>query len=408
MANSTLKKIITMYGASVLGILIGFLVSIFNSRVLGPERFGDFKFIETAARFIASLVSVGFFISITRLMAMNDDKAKERRYVGLFTLIFAITSAVGILIYLGFSFLEPYFFDNELDQSIWRYFMIVMVIIGQLAMNEILKGMHKIYTLSLFGVLPAFLYLVVVYLIHEFITPVNIDWVLYGYYGFLMLVITVILIGLKPNFDIKKPLVRELFKENKYNGRPIYYGSLAGVATTHIAGFTISYFMDNTQVGFFMLANTVCSPLLVIPSVLGTIFFKKFVHLDFIPKKVVYFSVGITVLALVVFYTLIELAVITFYTEAYLPVSDISKLLILSFIFHGFGDLINRFLGAKGKGTLLRNAAFIVGFVNVLGYTLLVSLYKIEGAIITKILASGLYFAVMLWYYYNFTKINKQ
>lgn len=406
MIESPIKKMMAMYGASVLGILLGFLISIFNTRVLGPENFGDYKFIETVARFIASLVSVGLFISITRLMAMNKDKAKEHKYVGLFTILFGITSAIGIFLYCIFSFIEPYFFNNNLSFSIIRYFFIVIAIIGQVALGEILKGLHKIYSLSILGVIPLFTYLVLVYIINEFY-PVNIDIVIFTYYGILLLVILVTLIWLKPDFKIKKPLITELLKENKYNGRPIYYGSLAGVATAHIAGISLSYYLDNTQVGFFMLALTVCGPLLVIPSVLGTIYFKQFVSLKSIPSKVTYFSILGTVAALIVFYTLIDWAIITFYSEAYLPVSHISKYLIIAFLFHGFGDLINRFLGAKGKGIVLRNVAFLVGIVNVLGYTILIKFFDINGAIITKILASGLYLTAMLIYYYNFIKTNK-
>ncbi len=406
MVKNSITKMLSMYGASVLGILLGFLISIFNTRVLGPDDFGDYKFIETVARFIASLVSVGLFVSITRLLAINTDKIKERRYIGLFTVIFGITSVLGILLYCIFSVIEPYLFNNNLDYSIIRYFFIVMVIICHLALGEILKGLHKIYTLSIFGVLPMLAYLVVIYILNLFI-PINIDAVLFIYYGILLLFGGYLILSLEPDFHIKKNLLQELSIENKFNGRPIYFGSLAGVATGHIAGLSISYYLDNTQVGFFMLAMTVCSPLLVIPSVLGTIFFKQFVSINSIPSKVIYFSILSTLGALLVFYSLIEWAIITFYTEAYLPVSYISKYLIIAFIFHGLGDLINRFLGAKGKGKLLRNAAFLVGIVNILGYTLLIKYFDVNGAIITKILASGLYLTVMCYYYYNFIKTNK-
>ncbi len=397
------KKLSALYGASMLSMALGFLISIFNSRVLGPENFGDYKFIETAARFIASLVTVGFFISLTRLIAINNNASKERKFIGLFTIIFGIASAIGIITFLIFSFVEPYFFNNGVEVLIRRYFFIVMVIIGQTALAEILKGLHKIYTLSILSFLPLLIYLLLIYTIHQFY-PVNIDLVLLVYYGVLLVFISAILIGLKPNLRFEKKLVKELYKENKFNGKPIYYGSLAGVATTHIAGLSISYFMDNTQVGFFMLSLTICSPLLVIPSVLGTIYFKQFVGMNTIPAKVFYFSVLCTLAALLVFYALIDFVVVTFYTESYLPVSRISKFLILSFVFHGLGDLINRFLGAKGKGKLLRNAAFLVGIVNVLGYTLLIKFFNINGAIATKILASCLYLAIMFYYYFNFVK----
>ncbi|MGI9550957.1 MAG: lipopolysaccharide biosynthesis protein [Aurantibacter sp.] len=406
MVKNSIQKVGMMYGASILAIVLGFLISIFNSRVLGPDRFGDLKFIETVARFIASLVSVGFFISLARLLAINKEKTKERRYIGLLVIIFVIASLIGIVLILSFSLAEPYFFGHELDATLRAFFFIVPVILGTTALLEILKGMHKIYSLSLLSILPALSYLLIIYLIDQNQT-IYLETVLLVLYGVNLLIVLFFFISLKPDFNIKKYLVQELFKENKFNGRPIYFGSLAGVATTHIAGLSISYFMNNTQVGFFMLALTICSPLLVIPSVMGTVFFKQFATIRSIPNKVFYFSILSTLAALVVFYGLIEKVVVTFYTEEYLPVADISRYLIIGFIFHGLGDLINRFLGAKGQGRLLRNAAYMVGIVNVLGYTILIKFFNINGAIITKILASGLYLVVMYIYYLNFVKSNR-
>lgn len=405
MANQSYRKIGTMYGASILAIILGFLISIFNSRVLGPERFGDFKFIETVARFLASIVSVGFFISITRLLAINKQKGTEKRLLGVFTIILGITSLIGIILLVTFSYIEPFFFDNNLGPTIRVFFFIVVVILGHAALAEILKGLHQIYALSFMSVVPPLCYLLLIYPLNEYVR-VDVATVLLSYYGILLVLLIVFLIRLKPDFKFKKILLHRVFQENKLNGRPVYYGSLAGVATTHIAGLSISYFMDNTQVGFFMLALTICSPLLVIPSVLGTIFFKQFATLKTIPKRVIYFSVFSTTIALGVFYILIEKIIVLFYSKDYLPVAHISKLLIVAFLFHGLGDLFNRFLGAKGKGKVLRNAAYLVGIVNVLGYTLLIKYFGIDGAIVTKILASCLYFGVMWYYYATFIKLE--
>lgn len=403
MVKASIKKSFLMFGSSILGMVLGFLVSIFNTQILGPEQFGDFKFIETVARFIASVVNVGFFISLTRLVAMNKDASKEKKYVGLFTVIFGIMSVIGVIFYLFFVLLAPYFVENEVGSYIWKFFFIVPAIIGFMAIHELLKGLHKIKTLATIGVLPLFSYLVLAFILYQFI-PINIDHVMFLTYGLVLLIVLSVLRYQKPEFGFGQELVKELFKENRNNGRPIYFGSLAGVATTHIAGFSLAYFMDTTQVGFFMLALTICSPIMMVPSVLGTVFFKDFVDMRSIPNKVYYFSALSTVLALIVFYSLIEYVILTFYTEAFLPVSDISKYLIIGFIFHGFGDLINRFLGAKGKGKWLRNAAFLVGIMNVFGYTLLVKYFNVNGAIMTKILASCLYLVAMIFYYVNFTK----
>nr|WP_298998239.1 oligosaccharide flippase family protein [uncultured Allomuricauda sp.] len=399
----TVRKVLVMYGSSAVTILLGFLISIFNSRILGPEKFGDFKFIETVARLISSIVSVGLFISLTRLVALTDNKEKIKKYLGLFTSIFIMVSIIGIILFVIFSYVEPLFFQHSLGSTMRRYFFIIMAIVGNLALLEILKGMHKIYILALISVLPYLFYLILGNFFDEFLT-LDLEFVLFLYYGLLLIVEIIIIIWLKPNFKFGKSILQELRKENKSNGRPIYYGSLAGVATTHIAGMSISYFLDNKLVGFYMLALTICSPLLVVPSVLGTTFFKEFVNMKFIPKKVFLFTLAFTGIALLIFYSLIDYVIALFYTQSFMPVAEIAKFLIIGFIFHGFGDLINRFLGAKGKGKLLRNAAFLVGIVNIVGYTVLIKLFDVNGAIITKILASCLYLSVMLFYYNNFIK----
>jgi len=401
--KNSIKKIITLYGASIFAIALGFLLSIFNSRILGPELFGDYKFIQTVATLIASVVAVGFFVSLTRLLAINDDIYKERKYIGLFVVIFAIVSLIGIVLFIAFSFIEPYYFNHGLDSEFRIFFFIVPAIIGLTAMKEILKGMHKIYLLALLSFLPALFYLIIVYPASFYVT-ISLNQVLLISYSVTLVLVGYYIKKLKPDFSFKKRLKSKLFIENKYNGKPIYFGSLAGVTTEHIAGVSISFFMDNIQVGFFVLALTICRPLLVIPSVIATVYFKQFATLKKIPKKVFSFSILGTLAALLVFYLFIEKVIETFYSVAYLPVYPIAKFLIVAFIFHGLGDLFNRFLGAKGKGKLLRNAAYLVGIVNVFGYTVLVKYFDLNGAIFTKIAASGLYMLVMCYYYFSYIK----
>ncbi len=405
--KNSLRKIITLYGASIFAIALGFLLSIFNSRVLGPELFGDYKFIQTVATLIASVVAVGFFVSLTRLLAINDDEQKERKFLGLFVIIFGIVSLIGIVLFIAFSFIEPYYFKHGLDSKFRIFFFIVPAIIGLTALKEILKGMHKIYLLALLSFLPALFYLIIVYPASLY-TEISLNQVLLISYAVTLVLVAYYIIKLKPDFSFKKRLKSKLFIENKYNGKPIYFGSLAGVTTEHIAGMSISYFMDNVQVGFFVLALTICRPLLVIPSVIATVYFKQFATLKKIPKKVFSFSILGTLAALLVFYLFIEKVIETFYSAEYLPVYPIAKFLIIAFIFHGLGDLFNRFLGAKGKGKLLRNAAYLVGIVNVFGYTVLVKYFDLNGAIFTKIAASGLYMLVMCYYYFRYIKNSKQ
>lgn len=401
--KDTIKKILTLYGSSFLAIGLGFAISVFNTRILGKEAFGDFKFIETVFRFLASLVTIGVFVSITRMLAITNNEVYKSNLIGFFVLALTIAGSIGVIILIIFSYIEPIWFSGDLGSVFRKYAFLIFAILGSISLNEILKGLNKIYSLSFLSIIPAIVYLTITY-IYNLNNPLYLEDILLFLYGIQLLFIILIIYKLKPKFNITKNLVKDVILENKINGRPIYYGSLAGVATAHIVGFSISYYIDNTQVGFFTLAMTLCSPLLVIPSVLGTVFFKKFTNYDFIPKKVFVFSILATVFSLVIFYFFIEKVFLLFYSEEFSPAIKISKILILSFILHGLGDLINRFLGAKGKGKLLRNSAFMVGIVNILGYTILIKYLGITGAIITQIMASGTYLFMMSYYYIKFTK----
>ena len=398
-------KILTLYGASFIGIILGFAISVFNTSVLGKEAFGDFKFIETVFRFLASLVTVGVFISITRMLAIAKEKVYKQKLIGFFVLALIITGLIGVILLIIFSYLEPIWFSGNLGEYFRNYSFLIFAILGTLALREILKGLNQIYTLSLLNALPAIAYLGIAYF-YNLQNPLYLADIFLLLYGIQFIFLLIIIIKLKPDFKLPKGLYKEVMLENKTNGKPVYFGSLAGVATAHIAGFALSYYIDNTQVGFFTLAITICTPLVMIPSVLGTVFFKRFASLEYIPKNVIFFSLIASAIALIIFYLFIEKVFLLFYPAEFSPAIDISMILIFGFLLHGLGDLINRFLGAKGKGKFLRNSAFMVGIVNILGYTILVNYFGVTGAIVTKILASATYLLMMYYYYTKFTKSN--
>ncbi|WP_394749400.1 lipopolysaccharide biosynthesis protein [Spongiimicrobium salis] len=403
--KNTLLKVGTMYGATGLKVVLGFLISIFNTRVLGKESYGDLKFIESIVRTITGFTTAGFFISITRILAVTKDKGFQKKLLGYFVYILLIMAAISSAAMFLFSYVEPIFFEHGLSPLFKNHFFVVIAFLTGIAIAEVLKGLNHIYTLALTSILPAIIFLVLAYTISQFY-DIGVSTILLLNYGISFFVSLVVILRLKPNMRYGKEVVKTVAQENKVNGRPVYIGSLAGVATTHLATFAISYYLDNTQVGYYTLALTIASPLLMIPSVLGTTFYKQFANIKRIPNKVFLLSFSIAIPALLIFYFFVEKIILLFYSEDYLPAAAIAKFIIIAFIFHGLGDLINRFLGAKGQGKLLRNSAFIVGAVNVIGYPILVKFFGVNGAIMTRILASTSYFVIMFIFYSNFVKKN--
>ena len=101
----------------------------------------------------------------------------------------------------------------------------------------------------------------------------------------------------------------------------------------------------------------------------------------------------------VCFIAFIRLVVEWFYPESYAMVGTYASWMALGFSIHGFGDMVNRFLGSHGEGRSIRNSSYACGAIKILGCVVLVWLWNIEGALVTNVVSSCVYCAVLLYYY---------
>lgn len=142
----------------------------------------------------------------------------------------------------------------------------------------------------------------------------------------------------------------------------------------------------------------------MLPSIIGTTYFKRFAHENRISRKLLMATFAMSLLSMAGFIILIYPVVNVLYDNRYSDVALFACFLSVGFTFHGLGDVFNRFLGAHGQGKSLRNGAFISGAIALIGYTLGVYYLDIWGAIVTKVLASLIYFVSMAVYYICFIK----
>lgn len=176
-------------------------------------------------------------------------------------------------------------------------------------------------------------------------------------------------------------------------------------ASSYLAAIFLGLFnSDNTEVGFYTLALTVTTPLSLLPSIIGTTYFKRFATEDKIPDKVMKFTLIITVLSCICFILLIKPLVLYLYTERYSKVGVYASWLAVGFCVHGIGDMMNRYLGSHGKGKEIRNASLANGFLKIGGFSILVYFFNTTGAIITQVLCSFLYSGMIYYYYQQFVK----
>ena len=161
---------------------------------------------------------------------------------------------------------------------------------------------------------------------------------------------------------------------------------------------------NNVNVGFYSLAITVTGPLAMLPSIIGTTYFKRFAHENTISRKILITTFSMALLSMIGFVIIIHPVVGFLYDDRYSDVALYACILSTGFTFHGLGDVFNRFLGAHGQGKPLRNGAFISGVIALVGYTVGVYYFGIWGAIFTKLSASLAYFISLTFFYFTYIK----
>lgn len=398
------EQILILYGSTLMGVFLGVISSVINTRNLSPVEFGDVRYIQNLISFISSILLFGYLTSGSRLLALSHDEVYSRKIRGAIMAVVLTTMAILSLCMFCFYLVSLIGGANNLTPL---YFISIFLGGNVILLNYInttSQGENHIMRMSLARLLPTLLYVLFAVIVYRSCSATS-GLMLTLYNGIAILVLGLIIYSTHPDFKNIKTSFKILNEENKKYGIQVYIGSLAGVSTTYIAGITLSYFcVDNTNVGFYTLALTIANPLSLLPSIIGTTYFKQFATQNRISNKIIVSSLLMSAVTLFLFIIIIDYIVQFLYDDTYRSVSTYASYLAISSSLHGIGDMFNRFLGSHGLGKYLRNGAFVCGFIKVLGSILLVYYYQIWGAIATVIMADMAYLLMMVKYYCSFAQ----
>lgn len=398
------KQVIYLYFSTYLGVFLGVISSIVNTRFVDPVDYGDVRYIQNILNFIASFLLFGYFLTGSRQLALSKDEDYCRRIRGAMVVILLVTS-----IFLVICSIICYYIHHNRTNVSYLFIVSLPVCFYPLFLNYInttAQGDNHIVRLSCARLIPPLLYVPMAFIIYSIYGATPTKMILLQW-GLSTIVLGGIIISTKPSFHNLKPVFKILSKENRDYGIHLYTGSLIMVTTNYLAGISLGHYnADNTLVGFYTLALTIATPLSYVPSIIGTTYFKQFATEPKIPDRIMSITLVVTVVSAVLFIFIINPLVSFLYSEKYQVVGLYASLLALGFSIHGFGDMINRYLGSHGEGKSIRNSSIANGLFKLFGYIFFVKFYNIWGAIATTLICDVIY-SVMLVFYYN-KNVKKQ
>ena len=401
MINPLKNQTSQLFLSSIIGVGLGLIASILNTHFLSPEEYGNYRYVYNILSFISSLLLFGYFVSGCRILAITHDKKVIKRINGAMIVILTLTILITAIAMILGSLIQ-----DSINASVSSLFIISLPICGApLLLNYInttFQGENRIKELSLARLFPYAIYLPIGYLWYKY-WGANAKTLMLLQNGCALIIYITLIISLKPSFKNLSPIFKLLNNENKKYGIHVYIGSVLAVSLSYVSGITLGIFENNNvNVGFYTLALSVSMPLAMLPAIVGTTHFKEFANKDLIDRRVFKNTLIISLLSLLAFILMIVPIVKWVYSDAYAPVGYYSCFIAFGMVFHGFGDMFNRFLGAHARGKEIRNSAIVTGVVQLIGSIVLVYCFGIAGAISTKIFSSLIYCLLMIYYYHRF------
>lgn len=394
------KKPFSLYFSIIVSMGIAFITTTLITRFLGAYKYGEFKFITTTWVFLDLIISFGLYTSASRVLVLEQDARVMRE---IYWNIIFMTSAIGLLQFmLLYLIAEP--LGALANSNIGHLLMVLspLMIVYPLkgALTLILQGSNKIYSLGILNILSALLYLIFFYLLISLNLVSVTNALVAQQTSLLFVVLGIIVWSLKPRICNPFNHFGRIRKELITYGWPVYVGSLISVATSQATRMMIPMWVDMRALGYFSLALQFAEPLKMIPSVIATSSFREFSSANHISKKILFRTNIISLLGFIGLFLFISYPIDWLLGNEFAIVANMTRLAAIGAVLHGYGDLYNRFLGAHGKGRIIRNMTYAVGFVNVLSFILLTPYFKEWGAIFSTVLGSITYMGIM-WLFYK-------
>lgn len=402
--NPQVKQAVFLFSATILSIFLNLIINIVLSKLLGPEGLGDFRFIITTLTIFTTIFSFGFYQAIGRLIVLSNDTKEIREIYGastFVTLILYIFLVIFLFIYFTFdkNINEKGLFDYVYIVAVFGWIFLVRTFleatlpssnyIGLLALSRSMQPLVLLLFVILFLYINIFNY---EYNITKFALVLN-------FISFVLVYLFVIL-KLKISYKTLRKRLKDIIQMNRSFGLNVYIGGLIPLVVASLSEILISYTSsDNVGVGFYSIAVSLCSLIAIFPRIIASVAYKQFAVQDRIPKNILLAAVSLGILALIFLLLIIQPFVLYFYGEEFSTVVQLCYILSIGVFFHGLADLLNRYLGANGKGKLLRNSSVLVG-ISLLSLNItLIPRFGEFGAVVATSISGIIYFNIMYYYY---------
>ena len=276
------KNISFIFGSQIISTAIGFLSSIFITRILGSEGRGDNTIFTNSIAF--SVLFFGFSINSTIVYFINSQKAKAEELLS--TIIILILCST-ILVYVTLDVLEYFnalYIALPPDIQSRSYKFIFSTLYFTTILNGVLQAFLSTYkkfkALSIYGtalqVVPATLYCLMFYNIisfnhnDPFKSVIIVTFIVGITSSIAILILFARLLHIRPS---KKLIPVSLLRQFIFFSSMAYIGNIVTFLTYKLDFWVVDFYRGKSELGIYSLAAQLSQLLWLLPQSIATVLY---------------------------------------------------------------------------------------------------------------------------------------
>lgn len=391
-------QVASLYASQAATILLALLINIQYTRNLSVSDFGRYRYVIHFLTFCGSVLTIGLHFTAARMVAKEEDELRIRMIVGATITVVGGICILGSALTLVSVFLVNTFRPGTADWLLLAVAPFVFVFAFTQVITYLLQGANSIRSLALFNSLAPSLVL-----------AASLSLILAGGFGLSVALVVLFAVyslvtvvwcqTMRPKFKELRRSIGALFEEHRTVGWPMYLGALVGVSVGLLVPLATAAYVSEDAFGHYSLALSVSTPLMTIPTAIGTVMFRANASRTHLPSHVIWGVIGLCVASLAVFSAAVQFLFVGVFGSPYGSAVNMCTPLGAGSVLFGIGLFLSRFLGAHGHGSSLRNGGFVTGGTIILTSVVLLPLLGVWGAIIVRVVSAAAYCATMVWYY---------
>lgn len=383
-------------------MLLAIAFTVLITRGLNVADYGLFRYGMTFLALGMTLLQFGWPYSAARLLALENDRGAQKEIVGACLVLLMISSGVGsVLTLVGIAAAGA--LGHHLPRILIWVAPFLYVTLAQAMIGSMCQGLNRISLLSFQQVLPYVLLLPITAAQVFGWRYYSLEVAVIAYIGVFSVVITVGFVQLGVSFSRCRSWLQAVLGENRRTGFPMYIGGLFGVASAQVIAMWVAEFVDPSRYGQYALALAVSSPLSVLVASVGSVIFRSSSRNNSLSTKTLVFSFAFGGLLGTAYFLATETLLIRLFGSGYDLSVRMAQLMGVGGLMIGWGDIFNRFLGAKGQGAGLCLVAVSTGIVGIVSAAILLPRWNAYGAIASSVLSAATYFGLMIALYWRKT-----